>query len=64
MNLLKFIWRTCRGMMLVTTATAALSGACTAALIALVNVAFYLRGRYFADGTAPAMETVAIPTGK
>ncbi len=33
-------------------------------MIALVNVAFYLRGRYFADGTAPAMETVAIPTGK
>jgi putative pyoverdin transport system ATP-binding/permease protein len=39
MNLLKFIWRTCRGMMVVTTITALLSGACNAALIALVNTA-------------------------
>src|SRR5438045_1861626 len=39
MNLFKFIWRTCRGMMVATTFTALLSGACNAALIALVNVA-------------------------
>lgn len=39
MNLFKFIWRTCRGMMLVTTATALLSGACNMGLIALVSMA-------------------------
>jgi putative ATP-binding cassette transporter len=39
MNLLKFIWRTCRSMMVMTTLMALLSGACNAALIALVNVA-------------------------
>src|SRR6267142_7004516 len=39
MNLLKFIWRTCRGMMVLTTVTALLSGACNAGLIALVNIA-------------------------
>src|SRR5260221_13540819 len=39
MNLLKFIWRTCRGMMLLKTITALLSGACNAGLIALVNTA-------------------------
>src|SRR5262245_12030528 len=39
MILLKFILRTCRGMMLVTTLTALLSGACNAGLVALVNVA-------------------------
>ncbi len=39
MNLFKFIWRTCRGMMLVTTGTALLSGACNMGLIALINVA-------------------------
>ncbi len=37
MNLFKFIWRTCRGMMLITTATALLSGACNMGLIALVS---------------------------
>jgi putative ATP-binding cassette transporter len=37
MILLKFILRTCRGMMLFTTATALLSGACNAGLVALVN---------------------------
>ncbi|MBC8096413.1 MAG: ABC transporter ATP-binding protein, partial [Akkermansiaceae bacterium] len=39
MNLLKFIWRTCRGMMVITTIAAVLSGACNAGLIALVNTA-------------------------
>lgn len=39
MNLLKFIWNTCRGMMIVTTITALISGACNAGLIALVNTA-------------------------
>src|SRR6185312_12106122 len=39
MNLFKFIWRTCRGMMLVTTGTALLSGACNMGLIALVSAA-------------------------
>lgn len=39
MNLLKFVWRTCRGMMVITTLTALLSGACNAGLIALVNAA-------------------------
>src|SRR6266404_6016404 len=37
MSLVKFIWRTCRGMMLLTTLTALLSGACNAGLIALVS---------------------------
>lgn len=39
MLLLKFILRTCRGMVLVTGLTALLSGACNAALVALVNSA-------------------------
>ncbi|HLP78866.1 MAG TPA: cyclic peptide export ABC transporter [Candidatus Paceibacterota bacterium] len=39
MNLLKFTWRNCRGTMVITTVTAVLSGACNAALIALVNSA-------------------------
>lgn len=39
MKLLNFIWRTCRGMMVITTITALLSGACNAALIAFVNTA-------------------------
>jgi putative ATP-binding cassette transporter len=39
MNLFKFIWRTCRGMMLITTITALLSGACNMGLIALVSTA-------------------------
>ena len=39
MNLFKFIWRTCRGMMVITTATALLSGACNMGLIALVSSA-------------------------
>jgi putative ATP-binding cassette transporter len=39
MNLFKFTWQTCRGMMVVTTITALLSGACNAGLIALVNTA-------------------------
>ncbi len=37
MILLKFILRTCRGMMVVTTLTALLSGACNAGLLAFVN---------------------------
>src|SRR5262245_37604076 len=36
MRVLKFIWRTCRGMMLLTTFIALLSGACNAGLMALV----------------------------
>jgi putative ATP-binding cassette transporter len=39
MILIKFILRTCRGMMLLTTLTALLSGACNAGLVALVNTA-------------------------
>jgi putative pyoverdin transport system ATP-binding/permease protein len=39
MTLLKFIFKTCRGMMIVTTVTALLSGACNAGLVALVNTA-------------------------
>jgi len=44
MMLLKFILRTCRGMMFVTTAAALVSGACNAGLIALVNSALNHRG--------------------
>jgi putative ATP-binding cassette transporter len=39
MNLFKFIWRTCRGMMVVTTGTALLSGACNMGIIALATAA-------------------------
>lgn len=39
MRLLKFIWASCRGMMILTTIAALFSGACTAGLIALVNAA-------------------------
>lgn len=39
MKFFKFIWRTCRGMMTLTTGTALLSGACNMGLIALVNMA-------------------------
>ncbi|HEY3854002.1 MAG TPA: cyclic peptide export ABC transporter [Verrucomicrobiae bacterium] len=39
MTLLKFIVRTCRGLVIATIAMALLSGACNAGLIALVNVA-------------------------
>ena len=39
MMLLKFILRTCRGMTIVTTLAALLSGACNAGLIAMVNMA-------------------------
>jgi putative pyoverdin transport system ATP-binding/permease protein len=41
MTLLRFILRTCRGMMVLTTIAAVLSGACNAALIALVNTALH-----------------------
>src|SRR5438552_17934324 len=37
MNLIKFVLRTCRGMMVITALSALLSGACNAGLIALVN---------------------------
>jgi putative pyoverdin transport system ATP-binding/permease protein len=37
MDIIKFIWRTCRGMMVLTTAAAALSGICNAGLMWLVN---------------------------
>src|SRR3954453_2885233 len=39
MNLLRFIWRTCRNLTVTTSLIALLSGACNAALIALVNIA-------------------------
>ena len=39
MNLIKFVLRTCRGMMIFTGLVALLSGACNAGLIALVNTA-------------------------
>src|SRR4051812_36268348 len=44
MILLKFILRTCRGMVLGTTLMAILSGACNAGLIALVNTALNKTG--------------------
>lgn len=37
MDIIKFIWRTCRSMMVLTTAAAALSGICNAGLMWLVN---------------------------
>src|ERR1041385_5794709 len=44
MTLFKFIWRTCRGMMLLTTLLALVSGACNAGLVALVNTALTKTG--------------------
>src|SRR6266850_3729172 len=44
MRILKFIWRTCRGMMLLTTLIALLSGACNAGLMALVSKALTTAG--------------------
>jgi hypothetical protein len=38
MNLLKFLFKKCRGMVVVTGCSALLGGACNAGLIALVNV--------------------------
>src|SRR5580765_4284034 len=39
MRVIKFIWKTCRGMMLLTTLIAMLSGACNAGLMAIVSKA-------------------------
>src|SRR5256885_14102477 len=44
MTLFKFIWRTCRTMMLLTTVLALISGACNAGLVALVNTALTKTG--------------------
>ena len=44
MKLLKFIFRSCRGMILLTIITAVLSGACNAGLIAAVNSALHHSG--------------------
>jgi len=44
MTLFKFIWRTCRSMMLLTTLLALISGACNAGLVALVNIALTKTG--------------------
>lgn len=48
MRLLRFILRTCRSMMLITTSTALLSGVCNAGLVALVNIAL-TRSKYAAS---------------
>lgn len=61
MDLLKFIWRTCRGRMVVTTVTALLSGACNAGLIALVTMALTASGRH---GPAFLGAFVALGIGK
>ena len=44
MRVLKFIWNNCRGMMLLTTFIALLSGACNAGLVALVSRALVHTG--------------------
>src|SRR5262245_42802058 len=62
MNLLRFVWRTCRGMMVWTTAMALLSGACNAALIALVNAA--LTGSHFQSGTVLLWCFIVVGLGK
>jgi putative ATP-binding cassette transporter len=61
MLLLKFIIRTCRGMMLLTTLTALLSGACNAGLIALVNTALTSNGR---SGSVLLWSFIALGLGK
>ena len=44
MTLLKFVFRTCRGLVVATLVMSLLSGACNAGLIALVNVALTQSG--------------------
>ena len=61
MNLMKFILRTCRGMMLVTTLTALLSGACNAGLVAFVNIALT---HEHSTGSAIMWAFIALGLGK
>jgi putative pyoverdin transport system ATP-binding/permease protein len=61
MSIIKFIWRSCRGMMLLCTAIALLSGACNAGLVALVNTALNKTGML---GTALVVSFVALGLGK
>src|SRR5688572_5927621 len=61
MTLLKFILRTCRGWMLLTTIVALLSGACNAGLIALVNTALTQNG---ATATWLVWAFIALGLGK
>ena len=61
MILLRFILRTCRGLMLLTTLTALLSGACNAGLIWLVNEAL---NRANLATTALVWAFVALGVGK
>src|SRR6266853_2174561 len=44
MTLFKFIWRSCRGMMFLTTLLALIIGACNAGLVAFVNTALTKTG--------------------
>src|SRR5262245_15493916 len=62
MNLLRFVWRTCRSMMVWTTLMALLSGACNAALIAFVNAA--LTNSHHWSGALLLWCFVAVGVGK
>ena len=46
MNFFKFVWRTCRSMMVITTVASLISGACNTAIVALVNVALTSPNRH------------------
>ncbi len=61
MTLLRFILRTCRGMMVFTILTALLSGACNAGLVAMVNTAL---NRPDAGSTAFLWAFIALGLGK
>jgi putative ATP-binding cassette transporter len=61
MTLLKFVLRTCRGLVIATLAMSLLSGACNAGLIALVNVALTQTGR---AGRGLVWAFVALGLGK
>ncbi len=61
MNLIRFVLRTCRGMMVFTILAALLSGACNAGLVAMVNAAL---NRLQTPGRALLWAFIALGLGK
>jgi putative ATP-binding cassette transporter len=61
MNLIRFVWRTCRRMVVTTVVLAVLSGICNAALIAFVNAALVAENR---RGALLMWAFVAVGLGK
>jgi putative ATP-binding cassette transporter len=61
MSLLRFVFRTCRGMLILTAFAAVLSGACNAALIGLINTLLNTPGH---PGATLAIVFIALGLGK